>query len=267
MQLSEQEIVRREALEQIKALGIDPFPADMFEVNFKTTDFISSDFHGRLVKEIEQLKSIGPAKAEELANYLKANKFKADKLIADTETMTSLGLSEQASFDEGVEKSDMPLADFIGTLRTAPFQEFGKEQRPSIKIAGRFMGQRGPFAKLQDSEGKMQLYMKKGTIGADENEQALTDSLVKLLHIGDFIGVEGFLFSTQTGEVTLHVEKLTFLGKSLKNLPIVKTDKEGNVHDAFTDPELRYRQRYVDLVVNPQVKEAFVKRTKMYNSI
>jgi len=267
MQLSEQEIVRREALEQIKALGIDPFPADTFEVNFKTTDFVSGDFHKRLVKEIEQLKAIGPVKALELATYLKANKFKSDVLLKDEEMMAALGLSEQVSFDAGVERSDMPLADFVATLRTAPFKEFGKEQRPSIRIAGRFMGQRGPFAKLQDSEGKMQLYMKKGTIGVDEKDQALTDSLIKLLHIGDFIGVEGFLFSTQTGEVTLHVQKLTFLGKSLRNLPIVKTDKEGNIHDAFTDPELRYRQRYVDLVVNPHVREAFIKRTKMYNSI
>lgn len=267
MQLSEQEKVRREALEQIRALGIDPFPAETFEVDFKSSDFTTADFHQKLVKEIESLQAIGPVKAEKLANYLKQNKFRANVLMEDEEMMAEMGLSETVSFDSGVDREAMPLADYIGTLRTAPLGAFGKDQRPKVSIAGRFMGQRGPFAKLQDSEGKMQLYMKKKTIGATEEEQAQTDALVKLLHIGDFIGVTGFLFSTQTGEVTLHVEQLTFLGKSLRNLPIVKTDKEGNVYDAFTDPEVRYRQRYVDLVVNPQVREAFIKRTKMYNSI
>ncbi len=267
MQLSEQERVRREALEQIRALGINPFPAETFEVNFKTSDFTTADFSQKLVKEIESLKSIGPVKAAKLADYLKQNKFRSNVLMEDEAMMAEMGLSATASFDAGVDRAEMPLEDYIGTLRTVPFGAFGKEQRPKVSIAGRFMGQRGPFAKLQDSEGKMQLYMKKKTIGANEEEQALNDALIKLLHIGDFIGVTGYLFSTQTGEVTLHVEELTFLGKALRNLPIVKTDKEGNVYDAFTDPEVRYRQRYVDLVVNPEVKEAFIKRTKMYNSI
>lgn len=267
MQLSEQEIVRREAMQKIRDLGVDPFPAETFEVNFKTTDFTTNDFYDRLVKEIEKISTVDPAKASQIADYLKQNKFRANVLLEDNEFMSSMGLTENVTFDAEVDQSAMPLADYVATLRTVPFGEFGKEERPKISIAGRFMGQRGPFAKLQDSEGKMQLYMKKKTMGATEEAQALTDAIVKLLHIGDFIGVTGYLFATQTGEVTLHVEELKFLGKSLRNLPIVKTDKEGNVYDAFTDPELRYRQRYVDLVVNPQVREAFVKRTKMYNSI
>lgn len=267
MQLSEQEIVRREAMAKIQELGIDPFPAATFEVDFKTSDFTTKDFSKKLVKEIESLEGIGPIKAAEIADFLKQNKFRANVVMENEEFMTRMGLQETVRFDAELGREPMPLADYIASLRTVPFGAFGRAERPQVSIAGRFMGQRGPFAKLQDSEGKMQLYLKKKTIGATEEEQATNDALIKLLHIGDFIGVKGYLFATQTGEVTLHVEELTFLGKSLRNLPIVKTDKEGNVYDAFTDPELRYRQRYVDLVVNPQVREAFIKRTKMYNSI
>ncbi|MEM1122680.1 MAG: lysine--tRNA ligase [Bacteroidota bacterium] len=129
------------------------------------------------------------------------------------------------------------------------------------------MGQRGPFAKLQDSEGRMQLYIKKGAIGETDEEKDRTNKLVKQLHIGDYIAVKGHLFSSQTGEVSVHVQELTFLSKSLKPLPIVKRDKEGNIYDEFKDPELRYRQRYVDLTVNPSVKEIFLKRSKVIKSM
>ena len=130
----------------------------------------------------------------------------------------------------------------------------------------RIMG-KASFAELQDSAGRMQIYVSRDDICPGEDKLLYNTVFKKLLDIGDFIGVKGFMFKTRTGELTLHVQELTVLSKSLKPLPIVKTDAEGNVHDAVTDPEFRYRQRYADLVVNPQVKEAFIKRTKMYNSI
>jgi lysyl-tRNA synthetase class II len=100
-----------------------------------------------------------------------------------------------------------------------------------------------------------------------EDKTLYNEVFKKLLHLGDFIGVKGFMFRTQTGELTLHVKELTVLAKSLRPLPVVKTDEQGNVHDAFTDPELRYRMRYVDLIVNPGVKETFLKRTRIFNAM
>ncbi len=261
-QLSEQEKVRRESLQKIKDLGIDPFPAAKVEVNFKSSDFTTADFQKNLIKEIENLKGIGPEKAKQIAELLPKNKFKTAPLLEG-----GFGLTEQVEFDAGIDKASMSLEDFVGGLRGNAMGEFQQDKRPAVHMAGRFMGQRGPFAKLQDSEGRIQLYIKKGTIGATEEEQTKINALVKQLHIGDFIGVAGYLFSTQMGEVTLHVTELTFLGKSLKTLPIVKVDKEGKVYDEFKDPELRYRQRYVDLTVNPQVKEIFLKRSKVVKSM
>lgn len=261
-QLSEQEKVRRESLQKIKDLGIDPFPAAKVEVNFKSSDFTTADFQKNLIKEIENLKGIGPEKAKQIAEILPKNKFKVAALLE-----AGLGLTEQVEFDAGVDKAGMSLEDFVGGLRASSMGDFQQDKRSAVHMAGRFMGQRGPFAKLQDSEGRIQLYIKKGTIGATEEEQTQINALVKQLHIGDFISVTGYLFSTQMGEVTLHVTGLTFLGKSLKTLPIVKVDKEGKVYDEFKDPELRYRQRYVDLTVNPQVKEIFLKRSKVVKSM
>ena len=261
-QLSEQEQVRRESLQKIKDLGIDPFPAAKVEVNFKTSEFTTADFQQNLIKEIESLKGIGAVKAKQVAETLTKNKFKAAALLEG-----DFGLTEQVEFDAGVDKPSMSLEDFVGGLRANAMGAFGQAQRPVTQMAGRFMGQRGPFAKLQDSEGRIQLYIKKGAIGETDEEKATINALVKQLHIGDFIGVTGYLFCTQMGEVTLHVTELKFLGKSLKTLPIVKVDKEGKVYDEFKDPELRYRQRYVDLTVNPQVKELFLKRSKVVKSM
>ena len=261
-QLSEQEKVRRESLQKIKDLGIDPFPAAKVEVNFKSSEFTTADFQQNLIKEIENLKGIGPAKAKQIAEFLPKNKFKVAAVLE-----SDLDLTEQVEFDTGIDKAAMSLEDFVGGLRASAMGDFQKDKRPTVHMAGRFMGQRGPFAKLQDSEGRIQLYIKKGAIGATEEEKTQINALVKQLHIGDFIGVTGYLFSTQMGEVTLHVTELTFLGKSLKTLPIVKVDKEGKVYDEFKDPELRYRQRYVDLTVNPQVKEIFLKRSKVIKSM
>ena len=261
-QLSEQEIVRRESLQKIKDLGIDPFPAAKVEVNFKSSDFTTQDFNNNLLKAIESLKGIGAVKAPEIVALLKKNKFRTPALLE-----ANVGLSEQVEFDAGMDKATTTLEEFIGGLRKECMGDFQQEKMPVVQMAGRFMGQRGPFAKLQDSQGRIQLYIKKGKIGETEEEKAQITALVKQLHIGDFISVTGYLFATQMGEVTLHVTDLKFLSKSLKTLPIVKVDKQGNVYDEFKDPELRYRQRYVDLTVNPQIKEIFLKRTKVIKSM
>ena len=151
------------------------------------------------------------------------------------------------------------------------FKEESKDLFKEVSMAGRLMMKRimgkASFAELQDSEGRMQLYISRDDICPDEDKALYNTVFKKLLDIGDFIGIKGYAFTTQTGELTVHVTQLTLLSKSLKPLPIVKTDAEGKVHDAVTDPEFRYRQRYADLVVNPNVRDVFIKRTKMYNSI
>ncbi|MCL4112000.1 UNVERIFIED_CONTAM: hypothetical protein GTU68_038816 [Idotea baltica] len=189
MALSEQEVIRRQALEQIQELGVEPYPAAEFKVDFKSTDLT-----------------------------------------------TGLG-------------------------------DFQKAKVESVNIAGRFMGQRGPFAKLQDAHGQIQIYIDKKGIGATDEEKETFKKLIKLIDIGDYIGITGFVFSTGTGEVSIHVTEFKLLSKSLRPLPVVKRDKEGNIYDAFTDPNQRYRMRYVDLTVNPEVRETFIKRSKMVTAM
>ncbi|MBV7270613.1 lysine--tRNA ligase [Winogradskyella luteola] len=188
MQLSEQELVRREKLEKLRALGINPYPADLFPVNH-TSKQIKSDF-----KE-------------------------------------------------------------------------GKQ----VIVAGRLMSRRiqgkASFAELQDSEGRIQVYFNRDEICQNEDKTLYNDVYKKLLDIGDFIGVEGELFTTKVGEKTVLVKNFKLLSKALKPLPQPRVDAEGNVFDAFTDPEQRYRQRYADLVVNPHVKDVFIKRTKLFNAM
>ncbi|MFD1553664.1 lysine--tRNA ligase [Putridiphycobacter roseus] len=140
-----------------------------------------------------------------------------------------------------------------------------------VVIAGRLMARRiqgkASFAELQDSAGRVQVYFNRDEICPEEDKWAYNELYKKLLNLGDFIGIEGTLFKTQVGEISVRVKKFTLLTKTLKPLPQPKTDEDGNVHDAFTDPEMRYRQRYVDLVVNPQVKDVFVKRSKLFNAM
>ncbi len=188
MQLSEQEVVRREKLAKLKEMGINPYPAALYPVDTKST----------------QIKK----------NY---------------------------------------------------------EEGKKVVIAGRLMSRRiqgkASFAELQDSEGRIQVYFNRDEICPGEDKTLYNDVYKKLLDIGDIIGVHGTLFTTQVGEKTVMVKHFDILSKSLRPLPLPKVDAEGHVYDEFNDPEQRYRQRYVDLVVNPRVKDTFVKRTKITNSI
>ena len=152
----------------------------------------------------------------------------------------------------------------------AEFDDNAEEPR-QVCIAGRMMSQRimgkASFVELQDSKGRIQVYITRDDICPEENKDLYNTVFKKLIDLGDFIGVTGFVFRTQTGEISVHAKSLTVLAKSLKPLPIVKTDAEGNVYDSFDDPELRYRQRYVDLVVNKGVKETFHKRATVLRTL
>ena len=191
--LSEQEILRREALKELINLGINPYPAPEFKVTTNTKDIL--------------------------------DRFSDDNLPED-------------------------LKD--------------------ISIAGRMMSRRimgnASFAELQDEKGRIQLYFRRDDICEGEDKTMYNQVFKKLLDIGDIIGVKGFAFRTQMGEISVHVKEFTVLSKSLHPLPIVK-EKDGKVYDAFSDPEQRYRNRSMDLIVNPQVKEAFIKRTILTNSM
>ena len=188
MQLSEREIIRREKLSQLRALGINPYPADLYPVDH-----------------------------------------------------TSKAIKEQ-------------------------YQE-GKK----VIIAGRLMRKKiqgkASFAEIQDSQGRIQVYFNRDEICPGEDKMKYNELFKKLLDLGDFIGVEGELFTTQVGEITVLVKDFKLLSKALKPLPLPKTDSQGNTYDEFIDPEMRYRQRYADLVVNPKVKEVFVKRTKLFTAM
>ena len=190
LELSEQEIVRREALAELRNLGIEPYPAAEYPTNAFSTDILA---------------------------------------------------------------------------------EFKDEEEPrEVCIAGRMMSRRvmgkASFIELQDSKGRIQVYITRDDICPGENKDAYNTLFKRLLDIGDFVGIKGFVFRTQTGEVTVHAKELTILSKSIRPLPIVKY-KDGVAYDRFEDPELRYRQRYVDLVVNEGVKEIFIKRNKIYSSM
>ena len=158
-----------------------------------------------------------------------------------------------------------PVSDTSKKIKTN-FEE-GKK----VVVAGRLMSRRiqgsASFAELQDADGRIQVYFNRDEICPGEDKSYYNDVYKKLLDIGDFIGIEGELFKTQVGEKTIMVKNFTLLSKALKPLPQPRVDAEGKVHDAFTDPEQRYRQRYADLVVNPHVKEIFVKRTKLFNAM
>ena len=162
-------------------------------------------------------------------------------------------------------------ADLYPVKHTSKSIKTDFKEGEKVVIAGRLMSRRiqgnASFAELQDAEGRIQVYFNRDEICTGEDKSKYNDVYKKLLDIGDFIGIEGDLFTTKVGEKTVMVKNFTLLSKALKPLPLPRTDAEGKVHDAFTDPEQRYRQRYADLVVNPQVKEVFVKRTKLFNAM
>ena len=193
--------------------------------------------------------------------------------------MNILELSEQEiirrnSLDEmrkmGIEP--YPAAEYIVNAYTDEIKETFSDDAPQreVSVAGRIMSRRimgkASFIELKDSKGRIQVYISRDDLCPGEDKELYNTVFKKLLDIGDFIGIKGYIFRTQMGEITIHAQELTVLSKSLRPLPIVKV-KDGVVYDAFEDPELRYRQRYVDLVVNEGVKEIFIKRNKVYNSM
>ena len=193
--------------------------------------------------------------------------------------MNILELSEQEiirrnSLDEmrkmGIEP--YPAAEYIVNAYTDEIKETFSDDasQREVSVAGRIMSRRimgkASFIELKDSKGRIQVYISRDDLCPGEDKELYNTVFKKLLDIGDFIGIKGYVFRTQMGEITIHAQELTVLSKSLRPLPIVKV-KDGVVYDAFEDPELRYRQRYVDLVVNEGVKEIFIKRNKVYNSM
>ena len=207
LELSEQEIVRRNALEELRAMGINPYPAAEYPTNAFSTDIIENFVDLPTEKDEEGNEVPGKATPENSRN---------------------------------------------------------------VCIAGRMMTQRimgkAAFMELQDSKGRVQVYVQRDAICPGEDKDLYNKVFKKLLDIGDFVGVKGYVFRTQTGEISVHAQELTLLSKSLKPLPIVKY-KDGVAYDKFDDPELRYRQRYVDLVVNEGVKETFLKRSTILRTM
>ena len=165
-----------------------------------------------------------------------------------------------------------PAAEFVTTAYSSEIlADFEKFEGKEVVLAGRLMGKRimgkASFAELKDAEGRIQIYVSRDDISNDEAKTMYNVVFKKLLDIGDFIGIRGTVFKTQVGEISVHIYGLTVLAKALKPLPVVKTDNDGKIYDAFADPEQRYRRRYVDLTVNDHVKETFIKRTKLFNAM
>jgi len=190
-------------------------------------------------------------------------------VLSEQEQQRRLNL--QALIDLGI--NPYPAEEFEINVSAADILENYERDKlnyKSIRFAGRLMSRRvmgsASFMELQDATGRIQAYVKRDDICPDEDKTLYNTVFKKLLDIGDIVGVEGYVFTTQTGEISIHVEKLTVLTKSLRPLPIVK-EADGKMYDAFTDPEQRYRMRYVDLIVNPQNREIFVKRTKLFNAM
>ncbi|MDE6018503.1 MAG: lysine--tRNA ligase [Muribaculaceae bacterium] len=179
--------------------------------------------------------------------------------------------SMQALRERGIEP--YPAAEYVVTGHSEEIKENFKDDAPErreVCVAGRIMSRRimgkASFVSLQDAEGRIQVYVSRDDLCPGEDKDMYNVVFKKLLDIGDFIGVKGYVFRTQTGEISIHAQEITVLSKSLRPLPMVKM-KDGKAYDAFTDPEQRYRQRYVDLVVNPGIKEIFLKRNKIFNSM
>ena len=192
------------------------------------------------------------------------------RLLSEQEQLRRAALAKL----RGLGIDPYPAAEYTVTHHAkelASSYKEGTEGFEHVRIAGRLMTKRimgkASFAVLSDATGEMQIYVNRDEICPEEDKTMYNDVFKKLLDIGDFIGVEGHMFTTQTGEMSLHVKELVVLSKSLRPLPVVKKDADGNVYDQLTDPEIRYRQRYVDLVVNPGVKEIFRKRNRVISTM
>ena len=192
------------------------------------------------------------------------------RLLSEQEQLRRAALAKL----RGLGIDPYPAAEYTVTHHAkelASSYKEGAEGFEHVRIAGRLMTKRimgkASFAVLSDATGEMQIYVNRDEICPEEDKTMYNDVFKKLLDIGDFIGAEGHMFTTQTGEMSLHVKELVVLSKSLRPLPVVKKDADGNVYDQLTDPEIRYRQRYVDLVVNPGVKEIFRKRNRVMSTM
>lgn len=191
--------------------------------------------------------------------------------LSEQEIIRRQALTELSNF--GIEA--YPSAAFAvshhSTDIKAKFDDNQPELMAEVSIAGRLMSRRimgkASFAEIQDSKGRIQVYLNRDELCPGEDKSLYNDVFKKLCDIGDFVGLTGYVFRTQVGEISLHVKTFTFLSKSLRPLPVVKRDEEGNVHDGFTDPEQRYRMRYVDLVVNPEKRDIFIKRAQLMNTM
>ncbi len=176
----------------------------------------------------------------------------------------------EAAGTEAYPAEAYPPTHFAADIK-ATYTDDNAAEFERVRLAGRVMNRRvmgkASFVELQDSSGRIQLYVSRDDIAPSEDKSLYNEIVKKRLDIGDFIGVEGFVFTTRTGETTVHVKRFRFLAKSLRPLPVVKEDEQGNVHDAFTDPELRYRMRYVDLTVNPAYREIFRRRSKVIRTL
>ena len=162
-------------------------------------------------------------------------------------------------------------ADLFPVTHSSQSIKSNYQENEKVVIAGRLMRKKiqgkAAFTEIQDSQGRIQVYFNRDEICPGEDKSAYNTIFKKLLDLGDFIGIEGELFTTQVGEITVSVKVFKLLSKALKPLPLPKTDTDGNTYDEFNDPEMRYRQRYADLAVNPHVKEVFTKRTKLFNAM
>jgi len=167
-----------------------------------------------------------------------------------------------------------PAEEFLVNANAVDIKENYERDKlnyKDISIAGRLMSVRdmgkAAFAGLQDATGRIQIYVRRDDICPGEDKSLYDNLWKKMLDLGDFIGIKGFVFTTKMGEISIHATSVKLLSKSLKPLPVVKTDEDGNAHDEVSDPEFRYRQRYVDLIINPKVKKTFEQRTKIINTI
>ena len=277
-ELSEQEQFRRNALEELKKMGIDPFPASEYLINLASSEIEHLSritkilFKGTKKIDLRSINNSKNAEINEIYSVLKNFKQndisynEVHKIYEELKKLLPLTKKSVRSY-----LTPNAIKIFKKTLPKTKLKEIDIDKNlTEVSTAGRLMSKRvmgkASFAELQDEKGRIQLYITRDDICKGEDKSLYNEVFKKLLDIGDIIGVKGFVFITHMGELSIHVKELTLLTKSLRPLPVVK-EKDGIVYDAVTDPEFRYRQRYVNLVVNREVRDIFVKRTRIINSM